>query len=212
MIIKFLSQYKTYTSYKTSYSLISIIKKIVFLILFMTCTMYSANGPSFIHNPFKNNYGSLLNYNRFSMFNQITFLSLHSKNNSQSYGYYLNTIGYDINKSVTAYAHLGKKLNFQKKESMKFKNKQDYLKGGSVVYKPGNDFTFGASYGTTPVSLNCMSYGRDPFYSSPFLHSSYHPNINTDKNVNIWLNKGFSKNRINLSIQFQQVEYLQECK
>ena len=97
---------------------------IVFLTLIPAAGLFSIDN-NFALNPFKNNYKSILDYNRFKTFHQFSFFSVSSKYNSGSYGTYLSTIQYGINNNLTAQLHLGKSMNFNDKnsiESIKMKN------------------------------------------------------------------------------------------
>ena|GEM_PF-5191954 len=190
--------------------IINMIKRslVILLILLISgalCSQYyNYLDDQVIHNPFKDNYGSLLDYKRFNIFNQFSVFSFSSsRGHSGTYGLYLNTIQYNINSDLSAYLHLGKKFDFNSKEdSLEFNDKKDYLSGGTVIYKPGSDFTLGMEYGSAP-GISPLNYS---FSGNPFFSDSYYLPNSDDKNLILWLNKGFNRNRFNIHLQVQQIE------
>lgn len=182
-----------------------LLQRFIFVFLLIPFQLFCNN--DFIYNPFKKNYGSLLDYKRFNMFNQFSVFSISSKHYSGSYGVYLNTIQYNINNNLSAYVHLGKKFNFNSDDSFKLDERKDYLTGGTLIYKTKSDLTLGIEYGATPSLLNTMHYSSiNPFYSD--LH--YLDNINTGKNLKLWMNKGFKNTQINFYIHYQEIESVEK--
>ena len=182
-----------------------LLQRFIFIFLLIPFQLFCNN--DFIYNPFKKNYGSLLDYKRFNMFNQFSVFSISSKHYSSSYGVYLNTIQYNINNNLSAYVHLGKKINFNSDDSFKLDERKDYLTGGTLIYKTKSDLTLGIEYGATPSLLNTMHYSSiNPFYSD------FHclDNINTGKNLKLWMNKGFKNTQINIYMHYQQIESVEK--
>ncbi len=179
--------------------------KAAFILMFLIIPLFlSANNNNYIFNPFKKNYGGMLDFNRFNMSHQISLFSVSGKNYSKSFGTYLNTMQYGINNNWTAFMHLGKKMDFfNKNNSVKLDEKNDYLRGGSLIYKAKSSLTLGIEYGTTPNDFN------SPFSFHSFPSLSYMPNIDHNETLKLWLNKSFRKNKINIHIQYQQMK-LQE--
>ncbi len=144
-------------------------------------------------NPFKQEYRSLLDYNRFKTFNQITFSSINSKYYSKNYGSMLNSLQYSINPKMDLTFHLGKTFDFNKRENtLNFNRKEDYLLGGTFIYKINPDLKMGVEYGDTPTSMNQFNF--------------YHPNFTIDKNAKFWLNKKFGHTDLDVYINYLEIK------
>ncbi|MDD5066713.1 MAG: hypothetical protein PHF84_06660 [bacterium] len=167
---------------------------ITFLFLSALFPLSGSQDEGYILNPFKKEYGSLLNYSRFKTFNQISFSAASSPHGSRSFGTYLSSMQYSVNNNMDVSVHLGKKFDFnQKDKAWDFERKEDYLTGGSVVYRISPGFKMGFDYGDTPGSVN---------YFMPFLSSD----ITVDKNMKFWLNKDFGKSDLGIYINYTELK------
>ncbi len=179
---------------------------IFFIIPIYLLPLYlSGNNNDHIFNPFKKNSGSMLDFNRFNMTHQISFFSISGKNYSRSFGTYLSTTQYGINNNWTAFLHLGKKMNlFSKKNDFKLDEKNDYLRGGSLIYRTRSNLTLGIEYGAAPNDFNFI---HSPFSFNSFTSLPHTLNIDHNNTLKLWLNKNFRKSKINVHIQYQQMKF-----
>ncbi len=178
-----------------------ILLKLIILYSLIPVNLLCSN--DFINSPFKNNYHSLLDYNRFRTFHQFSFFSFSGNQNSGSYGSYLSTIQYSINNNLTANLHLGKTLNFNNNDGFKLDSTKDLLAGGSLIYKTKSDLTLGIGYGATP-----LNFTPSPFYFNSLSPFSYLDNNYYKKNFQMWLNKDYNNSSFSIYIRYSQINPL----
>lgn len=141
-----------------------------------------------IYNPFQSKYRySMLDFNRFQLYNQISFFSVFNNKTSYSTGMYLSTLQYTISPTLNSYLHIGKQYNFSSSDNLPFKSQNNFLSGATVIYTPTSTLNIGLEYGTTPRFLNNF-YGIVP-----------------DKSLHLWVKKEFGKN-INLKVEYYQIK------
>lgn len=169
-----------------------VILKLLILLVFLFPFPSEAQEEDMLLNPFKRDYGGLLDYRRFKNFQQFSFLSVSGSGPSRSLGLYMNTLQYNLRPGLEASLHLGKQFDFSGRESaFDLKRKEEYLAGGTLVYRAGKGFTAGIEYGDTPGSM-------DSFL--PFMTQGLTP----DKNMKVWMNKAFGRSELNLYLQYRE--------
>lgn len=140
-----------------------------------------------IYNPFQSKYQySMLDFNRFQLYNQMSFFSVFNSKTSYSTAMYLATLQYTISPTLNSYLHIGKQYNFTSSDNLAFNSQKNFLSGATVIYTPTSTLNIGLEYGTTPGFLNNF-YGIVP-----------------DRYLHLWVEKEFGKN-INLKVEYYQI-------
>ncbi len=153
------------------------------VIVLIEISLYSQS----IYNPFQSKFqNSLLDFNRFQFYNQISLFSTYNNKKSYAGGVYLSTLQYNISPSFISYLHIGKQYEFLSEDKY-WNSPKDFLSGTTLIYNFSSTFNMGLEYGATPNLVNNF-YGTLP---TDYLH--------------LWMEKKFGRN-VNFKIEYYQMK------
>ncbi len=168
-----------------------------FILMLFAAVPMTVKGDSVLFNPFQNKYSSgLLPYNNLKMHNMFLFSSMIFNGHSSYTGIYLNSLEYSFSPDLTSILHLGERADYS---SFKFENDtaslhtKNFIYGATLLYKPSKTFQIKLEYGTTPDSLNSISYPASHYIN---------------KSMRFWLKKEFGKNAsVSIFVNYKNFEH-----